>query len=200
MLPGGANQTAQVDLGRQISDVVAQIDGLGATDIAGAAGSPATGTHIGTAGVAGGAGDRAGGAAGQAGGALPGSVGVSTLVVTNVAFVGIDTNTLARGAGNERGSAGGAGGTAPGIVGAPGGAGDPTGVADRVRAEVMASFPQIADVFVTTDPDLVSRIARVAGNVQSGVSMAGQMAEVAAITREMALPNASDRDRLPGSR
>lgn len=151
---GGANQAAQVDLGQQISDAVARIDGLGTMG-------------AGTAGVAG----ADGAAGGQAGGAAQRNIGVSTLVVTNVALVGIDAATL--------------------------GGGDTAGMQERVRSQVTAAYPQIADVLVTTDPELVYRIARMAASVQRGTSMAGQMAEVAAIAREMTLPNANDRDALP---
>lgn len=138
------------------------------------------------------------------------SVAASALIVGNVAYVGIDPATVPPGAGTAGGTAAtpgappvgvdraaaGPGGTpgviTPGTNGAPGGAVGSVGLEEHVRTMVRAGFPQIAEVFVTTDPGLVSRIARVTGEIQQGQSAANRIDEIMTITREMT-PQAGGR-------
>jgi hypothetical protein len=65
-------------------------------------------------------------------------------------------------------------------------AGGGGGLGDHVRLHVRSAFPQVADVYVTTDPSLVHRIARLGGEVQSGVSVAPRFHEIVAIAQLMA--------------
>lgn len=236
--------TAQTDLGRQISAFVAGLDGVGPGTVppapgtvGAAAGGGGARAPLGINGV-GGMGDPNRGTAGAAdAGVMPGStrpatVGVSTLVVANVAYIGIDEASLAgnragvtpggtsgitagpygtdaaAGGGAPGGGAAGAGGATGGTPGAGGGpaAGDTTGAGnaqaggaiggpaalssavmeDQIRTRVRAAFPQIVEVIVTTDPVMVYRIARVAGDTQNGVSAATHLPEVVGIMQSMA--------------
>lgn len=55
---------------------------------------------------------------------------------------------------------------------------------DQIRARVKAMFPHVEEVYVTTDPDLVYRIARVTGD-DNGMSVLEKINEMAAIARAM---------------
>lgn len=55
-----------------------------------------------------------------------------------------------------------------------------------MRSSVTSAFPQIADVFVTTDPAMVRRIAQIHGSMLAGTSVAGQIPEVMAIANAVA--------------
>jgi len=149
----------QTDMGQQISQVVGQaLSGAG------------TGGFLGM-----GADDPDAGAGGPA----AGGVGVSTLVIGNIALVGVDLNT----AGAETGIG------APGGAGGGMGAGMADGMSDvkgTVKNQVRATFPQVADVFVTTDPELVYQISVIAGDIQQGVSVLEKLEEVFLVARRMA--------------
>lgn len=106
--------------------------GIGMTHTAGAVGSPA-------------------GAGNATGAATPGH-GVSTLVIGNVALIGIDPNV------------------------APGGR-----VASDVRARVLYRFPQFTAVQITTEPGRVSQIARLHEQMQSGTSAVDLMDEIQSV-------------------
>lgn len=122
---------ARTDMGQQISAAVGQALGGGGGVLGmGARGAP-------------------GDAAGNDGG-----VGVSTLVVGNMALVGVNLE-------------------------------GPADIEGTVQNQVRAAFPQIADVYVTTDPDLVHQISVIAGDIQQGVSVAGRLEEVFSIVRHM---------------
>ncbi|HYF90783.1 MAG TPA: hypothetical protein VD969_00915 [Symbiobacteriaceae bacterium] len=149
---GAAGTTAAggADLGQQISYYVAGLDGIGgnAAGAAGTTGLTGAGAAPGTT------------AAGR-------SVGVSTLIVGNVAYIGIDPATMAggnTGAGAGRVTygpgtvqGGGGGMWTPGTVGTAGAGG---GFHAFLRDRVRTRFPQVSEVFVTTEPVTVWRIAR----------------------------------------
>lgn len=238
------NARMATDLGRQISAAVASMDGIGGTNRAGFMGMGTTGVN--------GAGAR--------------SVGVSTLVLDDIAFVGISQSTgqattgstaagtagtragLTRnrtglggnwngiggigmtpgiedgtvglrragvtGAGTGTTGAAGTGtagtpgttagttrtpgttaGSTPGTTVGTGTAGTTVGgtqraatngsaLFDQVRARVKAMFPQVEEVYVTTDPDLVHRIARVTGD-DHGMTVQEKVNEMTAIARAM---------------
>lgn len=204
----------QRDLGAQISASVAGMDGW-ATGMAGT--------------MAGGARAPMAGRPGGVGTTTP--MGVSTLVIGNMAFVGIH---MPAGATGTTGAAGMPGttvtdGAAPGAVGpatrgmvpptvtdgrvrapgthtAPGqgtthttpGVGAPgagtthttpgiTGanLHDQVRNHVRSTHPQITDVFVTTDPTMVSRLAQIGAEIEGHQSTVSRMPEIFAIAQEM---------------
>lgn len=142
------------DLGAEISTLVAQLHPVG--------------------GSRGGQIDRANGmdVGPSEGGA---TMGISTLMVGNLAYVGIDMNSTAFGAGRF----------GPTHAGGPDGGGVNAGMEPTVRSQVRSVFPQVADVFITTEPDLVYRIARVAGEMQAGGSVSGRVEEIYAIARQM---------------
>lgn len=173
-LTGGGPQGgpgAREDLGQQISDLIAAIDGIEALSVGGSI-------------------------EGEAGPGGP--VGVSTLVLGDEAFVAIDPASL--GGGGKSGDL--TGGTMGGIPGVDTGVGRPAtpgaippsgglvpwGTAPRtaefdqmIRSYVTVVFPQIRDVHVTTDRDLVHRITRLARAQQAGGLTAADMAEARAI-------------------
>lgn len=232
---GGA---AQANLGEQISAFVAGLDGVGGRGAGG--GGAMGGAGAGAAGGAGAGGAAAGGPMRWAGGGgatgLFGGrpVGVSTLIVDDIAFIGIDaTATGAPGAGGVTpggtmgmttgGAAAGGGpvgtgmsmasnrmstgtgdttgtrtgtdgvtaGSSTGLTGAGTTAGGytvtgATGMQDTVRAQVRDAFPQITEVFVTTDPVQVYRIARVTGAADTATTLSGRISEIMSIALAMA--------------
>jgi hypothetical protein len=93
------------------------------------------------------------------------AIGVSTLVIGNSAFVAIDPFT-SRGLASLDARA--------------------NGLDTQVRNAVRRAFPQIGDVYVTTDPRTVSRIARITRDMQAGTSTAPYLAEMFAIAHGMA--------------
>lgn len=110
------------------------------------------------------------------------SVGVSTLLMGDVALVGLDAGTPAA-----------RGGSAPDPVpgsadlgGMPGPAGLP--LEDYIHGRVLTAFPNVKDVFVTTDPALVGRIARVSGRLQAGEPAEAHQKEIDAIARSLGAP------------
>lgn len=143
---------------------------------------------------------------GRTAGAKP--IGVSTLVIGDMAFVGLDTTTLPAGwtragqagvTGTAAGTAAGgtagmqrrtAGGTPVGTDRNGTGAGGTvtatrTTLEDRIRTQVRAAFPQVTEVYVTTDPALVTRIARAARSIQTGRATTTQLDEILAIAKAM---------------
>jgi len=102
-------------------------------------------------------------------------MGISTVLVGNVAYIGIDTTTTA--------FAGG--GPGPTHAGGPGGGGVNSGMEPTVRSQVRSLFPQIADVYVTTDPELVFRIARLGGDIRAGISLTGRLEEIFTMARQL---------------
>ncbi|HYG58261.1 MAG TPA: hypothetical protein VD902_09405 [Symbiobacteriaceae bacterium] len=174
-MAAGAAQGAGTDLGQQISHFVARMGGVGG----GGGGGLTTGRM--------GLGGTAGRGAGGGGAAAAGNVGVSTLVIENLAFVGLDMSTVTGGGGaGAGGSPGGAMGGATGAGGATGGTTTGPGLEDRIRNEVRAAFPQVDEVYVTTSPGMVYRIARITGDVQAGVSTAPRLSEIFSIATAMA--------------
>jgi len=131
--------------------------------------------------------------------------GVSTLVVGNLAYVGIDLSsaptTLGGSAAHGPGSTAYRPGTTPGTYTGPGPGGTTVGPnpqsgagsADVIRTRVRSAFPEIADVFVTTDPNLVARLARITGDIQSGISNARRLDEIISVTQTMTRPTATGR-------
>lgn len=137
-----------------------------------------------------------------AGMGLPGVRTVHTVTLSNVALVGLEMT-------GTPGTAGapstGAGTTAPGTTGpgagttttpttpvtpgtptAPGGAaGTATdqqrAVADRVRT----MFPQVVEVYVTSDPTRVTELARIADDVRRGVPVTNHMDRLAALVKAL---------------
>ena len=161
--------------------------GIGMTHTAGAVGSPAgagSATGAATPGAigAGGGGAATGGGVGvgtPAGGGLTGrasTVGVSTIIVGNVAFIGIDPSSMAiAGGGTLGGTAAGAGTIA-----------STTGdLSTYIRSLVITQFPQLADVFVTTDKAQVSRIARIHGDMLSGMPATRMISEILTVVRTL---------------
>lgn len=161
-IAGPASTT--VGLGRQISDHVAHLIGMGRT----------TGAGGGTAG---------------GGTVAAGNAGVSTLVIENLAFVGVDTSA---GAGATGLGTTGTGMTGPGMTGAgttgagTTGVGLTGGLEERIRSQVRSAFPQVEHVYVTTDPTMVRRIARVSTDVHVGASAAPRLSEIFSIATSMA--------------
>lgn len=181
----GANRDRR-DLGRRISASVARLDTLTGNghggDVGSLGGGYSTAEAIGRTGQIGGNG--ANGASGANGrGAKAGngkrrtasgrSVGVSTLVVGSVAFVGVDLTTVPKQPAGVPGS-------------------DAEAVKRAVRAEVHRSYPEITDVVVTTNPAHVWRLAQVSRNISSGVSTLGWLDELLntaqAIARDEGVP------------
>ncbi len=162
--PAGTGRQGEArDLGQQISDLVAAIDGVEAVG----AGVP----------VSGGAG-------------IGGPAGISTVVLGDEAFVGIDATTLVfsgktgdmtggvhgglpavgvpiTGDPATRGAEGTTAPAAGGPPGAPSATGETAEFRQMIRSFVTVAFPQIREVYVTTDPVLVARIARVAGREEA---------------------------------
>ena len=162
------------DLGQQVSDLVAAIDGIEAV----------------------GAGMPIGGGAG-----VGGPVGVSTLIQGDEAFVGIDATTLAF-SGKTGDLSGGSHGGIPAVgvpittepvawgaqgttigtggggpAGAPSTTGETPEFRDMLRSHITVAFPQIREVYVTTDPVLVARIARTAGREEARADDARAIAD-----------------------
>lgn len=169
---GGPPATGgRTEVGQQISDLIAAIDGLDAI----APGRTTVGND-----------ERAG------------PVGVSTLVLDNQAFVAIDAATLA-GSGKVGDLTGGTMGGLPGAVSgipwgpdlrvgpstAPGASASSSEVQQMIRSYVTVVFPQIGDVFITTDPATVHRIARLSAHMQAGSPTPEQMAEARSIADGM---------------
>jgi hypothetical protein len=182
-----------VDQGAHISRYVAGLTVIsgagggggsaGGTAGAGGGGMAGGGTTAGTTGTtgAGGGGTAGGGTTAGTTGTTGRQVGVSTLVVGDLAFIGIDLSTLQTGttgrpglsaAGDPRGSAG------PGLEG-------------YLRQQVLAEFPHLAQVFVTTSPGLVSRIARVTSDDNQEVQARTMINEMFDIARTLAGPVAA---------
>lgn len=113
-------------------------------------------TGIGMTHTAGAAGSQAG--AGSASGAAASGLGVSALVIGNVALVGIDPNVI------------------------PGGPGSGQVISD-VRARVLDRFPQFDAVFVTTDPARVAQIANLHGQIRDGTSAVTLMDDIQSVVR-----------------
>lgn len=153
---------ARLDLGRQISFYVAGLDGIGGAGTGTPAGTTGTATAPGTTTTGGtAAGGTVTGPAGTVTTLRP--VGVSTLIVGNVAYIGIDASTLP--AGTLGGTFGGGGGTfgagrAVYGPGTPGTAVSTAGFYGFLRDRIRTRFPEVSDVFVTTEPVTVYRIAR----------------------------------------
>lgn len=156
---GLTNTAAPLDLGQQISTYVAGIEGVGRS---GAAGAPSSEPRV---------------------SAQPSarSVGVSTIVLGNVAFVGLDLRTLP-GGGTTSGAWSGGTTTGTKVGTTAGTSGDWDAL---IRSRVIERFPQIADVFVTTDPGTVHRIARVGAHIRAGASAAPHLGEMHAIASLM---------------
>lgn len=185
---GGMNRTGnRADLGQELSAFIAGLDGMG---YGGAGGGGTTGAGM-TGGVGGTAPGTAGGAGTAGGGTTDAgarrSVGVSTLVLGNVAFVGIDTATLHGGTmggmtGTTMGTTGTTMGTTGTTMGTTGAGGD---METRIRSAVRSAYPQIADVIVTTSPTMVFRIARVTSDLQAGLPGTYRLTEMFSIARAM---------------
>jgi hypothetical protein len=106
--------------------------------------------------------------------------GVSTLVVGDIAFIGIalpSTGTTA--------TRGGAPGVSP--AGDPRGSGGP-GLEGYLRQNVLTEFPQLSQVFVTTNPGMVSRIARVTSGGNHARATHQVVSEMLDIARTMSGP------------
>lgn len=128
------------------------------------------------------------GATGAAGPAAPAPsprrpVGVSTILAGDVALIGFDP--------------GGPTATAPSVGPAPGpGSADAGGLPgpaglpmeDYLRARVLTAFPELKEAYVTTDPALVGRIARLSAKLQTGDPAGTHQAEIDAIARAMGVP------------
>lgn len=171
---GGPAGTARAsrDLGQEISDFVAGLEvvggGVDGRGITGAAAGAAVRAGDARAGLPGGAGAAGGaGTAGGRAGMAPGrrAVGVSTLVLGNTAFVAIDPTT------------------SPGLAALDA---RTDGLDTQIRNAVRRAFPQIGDVYVTTHPSLVRRIARITGDIQTGSSTTRYLSEMFAIAHAMA--------------
>lgn len=167
--PNAAGRTAigtgaaRADWGQQISDSVARLVG----------GRTAGTGYMGLGRTNGGAGTTDGDAAGRrtatgvAGTVQP--VGVSTLTIGNLAFVGLDLSTVPNG-GATTGAANQTGGVA---------------LESRIRSYILGAYPQVDEVYVTTDPALVRRIAQVTGEVQNGASTAARLSEIFSIANAL---------------
>lgn len=184
---GTALERMRMDLGMQVSSFVAGLSvmnggtagttgpartGAGGGGVAGPGGSPAGIGMTHTAGAAGspaGAGSATGAATpGAGGGGGRGTtVGVSTIIVGNVAFIGIDPATM--------------------VITGGGTVTDTTGdLSTYIRSRVITQFPQLADVFVTTDKAQVSRIARIHGDMLSGMPATRMLPEILTVVRTLA--------------
>ncbi|HYF76493.1 MAG TPA: hypothetical protein VD973_05150 [Symbiobacteriaceae bacterium] len=168
------------DMGRLISNYVAGLDVING------------GTNVRSGPIAGGLGGGGGGeGAGAAGrdmttdmtGAdtsrIGRGVGVSTMVVGNRAFIGIDPTTIGVGR-----TTGGADISTTGDARGPAGAGLEGYLRDRIRSR----FPQVSEVYVTTDPALVSRIARI-----STAGFTGDDRDILLIMRQLAPASTAPR-------
>jgi len=193
--------TRKTDLGRQISNAVARMygSGNGGTVMGGTNTSRVTGGGA----MPGGNANtfRTGNGGAMLGGTTAARPGmrVSTLVMGDIAYIGIDPTTVQEA--QQNGAQAGTNAT-PGTSANPGtnantgttpGAGTNasagtapagTSLAEQVRTRVKAMFPQLAEVYVTTDPTLVYRIARVTGD-QPELSPQEKVSEMTAIAREM---------------
>jgi hypothetical protein len=169
------------DLGQRISNYVAGLDVING------------GTNVWIGPLAGGYGGGGGAGAGQIGAGrdmaadmtgadtsrIGRGVGVSTMVVGNRAFIGIDPTTIGVGqvmGGNAASTTGDARG--------PAGAGLEGFLRDRVRSE----FPEVTEVYVTTEPGLVRQIARVTTAGHTGAD-----ADIVQIIRRLAPASSSPR-------
>lgn len=116
---------------------------------------------------------------------------VSSFILGNVAFVGIDSSdTTGQGTGNANQPGGGARLTGQGQPGTgtntPGGGGTGvTGLSQRVSEAIRSRFPEIGDAYVTTDQNLATRIAQIASEIKAGQSSAGRLPEMFSIARAM---------------
>lgn len=150
---GRAPGTPPTDMGRLISNYVAGLDVInGGTNVRS---GPLAGGHGG-----GGGGSGAGAAGRDMSADMTGAetsrigrgVGVSTMVVGNRAFIGIDPTTIGVGR-----TTGGTDISTTGDARGPAGA----GLEGYLRGRIRSRFPQVTEVYVTTNPALVSRIARI---------------------------------------
>lgn len=116
---------------------------------------------------------------------IPGVNRAETIVVGNIALVGIDL----------RGAAPGAPGTttapgtpttpatpAPAVPGAPTTPGD---IERTVADRVLATYPQLVDVKVTSDPTLSGRIIAIVSDMRAGRAATDHITEIANLTRRI---------------
>jgi hypothetical protein len=168
------------DMGRLISNYVAGLDVInGGTNVrsgplAGGLGGGGGGAGAGAAGK-----DMATDMTGAETSRIGRGVGVSTMVVGNRAFIGIDPTTI--GVGRTTGSADI---STTGDARGPAGAGLEGYLRDRIRSR----FPQVSEVYVTTDPALVSRIARI-----STAGFTGDDRDILLIMRKLAPASTAPR-------